>query len=72
MAYALSEVYIVLAWVGLYLGVRYYRELQAEVRRANQLAAAEQQRDRGGREQLALLVDLECFPGAAPHGRFGQ
>ena len=32
-AYAVSHVYVVLAWVGLYLGIKYYRQLQDETRR---------------------------------------
>jgi len=34
LAYSVSYVYVVLAWVGLYLGIKYYRELQEETRRA--------------------------------------
>ncbi|HZH44301.1 MAG TPA: histidine kinase [Lysobacter sp.] len=34
VAYALSNIYVVTAWVGLYLGIKYYRELQSEMRRA--------------------------------------
>ncbi|HEY5805288.1 MAG TPA: histidine kinase [Lysobacter sp.] len=34
IAYALSYIYVVLAWVGLYLGVKYYGQLQDETRRA--------------------------------------
>ncbi|GHE34465.1 sensor histidine kinase [Vulcaniibacterium thermophilum] len=34
VAYALSNIYVVLAWVGLYLGIKYYGQLQAEMRRA--------------------------------------
>lgn len=33
-AYALSNIYVVLAWVGLYLGITYYRQSQDEMRRA--------------------------------------
>jgi two-component system LytT family sensor kinase len=33
VAYALSYIYVVLAWVGLYLGIKYYRQLQDETRR---------------------------------------
>ncbi|MCF7220615.1 sensor histidine kinase [Marilutibacter chinensis] len=32
--YALSNIYVVLAWVGLYLGITYYRQSQDETRRA--------------------------------------
>ena len=34
VAYALSYIYVVLAWVGLYLGIKYYGQLQDETRRA--------------------------------------
>jgi two-component sensor histidine kinase len=34
VAYALSYIYVLLAWVGLYLGIRYYRQLQDETQRA--------------------------------------
>jgi len=34
LAYALSHIYVLLAWVGLYLGIKYYRQLQDETRRA--------------------------------------
>ena len=34
IAYALSYIYVILAWVGLYLGVKYYRQLQDETQRA--------------------------------------
>lgn len=34
VAYALSYIYVVLAWVGLYLGIKYYRQLQDETQRA--------------------------------------
>ncbi len=34
VAYALSYIYVVLAWVGLYLGIKYYRQFQDETRRA--------------------------------------
>ncbi|QDH70211.1 sensor histidine kinase [Marilutibacter alkalisoli] len=33
-SYALSNIYVVLAWVGLYLGITYYRQSQDETRRA--------------------------------------
>jgi len=33
-AYALSYIYVVLAWVGLYMGIKYYRQLQDQTRRA--------------------------------------
>jgi len=33
VAYALSYIYVVLAWVGLYLGIKYYHQLQDETRR---------------------------------------
>ncbi|KAB8180698.1 sensor histidine kinase [Lysobacter maris] len=33
-AYALGNIYVVLAWVGLYLGITYYRKSQDETRRA--------------------------------------
>ena len=33
-AHAVSHVYVVMAWVGLYLGIKYYRQLQEETRRA--------------------------------------
>lgn len=34
VAYAFTYIYVVLAWVGLYLGVKYYRQLQNETQRA--------------------------------------
>ncbi|RDZ27449.1 sensor histidine kinase [Lysobacter silvisoli] len=34
IAYSLSYIYVVLAWVGLYMGVKYYHQLQDETRRA--------------------------------------
>jgi two-component sensor histidine kinase len=34
LAYSLSYIYVVLAWVGLYLGIKYYRQLQDETQRA--------------------------------------
>ncbi|WP_454831234.1 sensor histidine kinase [Pseudoxanthomonas wuyuanensis] len=34
VAYAFTYIYVVLAWVGLYLGVKYYRQLQDETQRA--------------------------------------
>jgi two-component sensor histidine kinase len=34
VAYSLSYIYVVLAWVGLYMGVKYYHQLQDETRRA--------------------------------------
>ena len=34
VAYALTYIYVVLAWVGLYLGIKYYGQLQDETRRA--------------------------------------
>jgi tRNA pseudouridine(38-40) synthase len=34
LAHSLSYIYVVLAWVGLYLGVKYYRQLQDETQRA--------------------------------------
>ena len=34
VAYALGYIYVVLAWVGLYLGIKFYRQLQDETRRA--------------------------------------
>jgi signal transduction histidine kinase len=34
IAYSLSYIYVILAWVGLYLGVKYYRQLQDETQRA--------------------------------------
>jgi signal transduction histidine kinase len=34
VAYALSYIYVLLAWVGLYLGIKYYRQLQDETQRA--------------------------------------
>ena len=34
VAYALSYIYVVLAWVGLYLGIKYYGQLQDETQRA--------------------------------------
>ncbi|WP_187471004.1 sensor histidine kinase [Luteimonas viscosa] len=33
VAYALGYIYVLLAWVGLYLGIRYYRQLQGETER---------------------------------------
>lgn len=34
VAYALGYIYVVLAWVGLYLGVKFYRQMQDEARLA--------------------------------------
>ena len=34
IAYSLTYIYVVLAWVGLYLGIKYYRQLQDETQRA--------------------------------------
>jgi signal transduction histidine kinase len=34
VAFALSHIYVVLAWVGLYMGIKYYGQLQDETRRA--------------------------------------
>ncbi|MDI9240667.1 histidine kinase [Lysobacter sp. LF1] len=34
LAYSLSYIYVVLAWVGMYLGIKYYRQLQDETQRA--------------------------------------
>lgn len=34
VAYALTYIYVLLAWVGLYLGIKYYRQLQDETQRA--------------------------------------
>ena len=34
VAYALNYIYVLLAWVGLYLGIKYYRQLQDETQRA--------------------------------------
>lgn len=34
IAYALSYIYVVMAWVGLYIGIKYYRQLQDETQRA--------------------------------------
>jgi signal transduction histidine kinase len=34
LAHSLSYIYVVLAWVGLYLGIKYYRQLQHETQRA--------------------------------------
>jgi two-component system, LytTR family, sensor kinase len=34
MAYSLSYIYVVLAWAGLYTGIKLYRQLQNETRRA--------------------------------------
>lgn len=33
-AFALSNIYVLLAWIGLYLGIRYYRQLQDETQRS--------------------------------------
>jgi two-component system, LytTR family, sensor kinase len=34
VAYALGYIYVVLAWVGLYLGIKFYRQFQDETQRA--------------------------------------
>jgi two-component system LytT family sensor kinase len=34
LAHSFSYIYVVLAWVGLYLGIKYYRQLQDETQRA--------------------------------------
>lgn len=34
VAYSLSYIYVVLAWVGLYLGIKYYRQFQSETERS--------------------------------------
>ncbi len=34
VAYSLGYIYVVLAWVGLYLGIKYYRQLQDQTERA--------------------------------------
>jgi len=34
VAYSLGYIYVVLAWVGLYLGIKYYRQLQNETERS--------------------------------------
>lgn len=34
IAYSLGYIYVVLAWVGMYLGIKYYRQLQDETERA--------------------------------------
>ncbi|MEL1264167.1 sensor histidine kinase [Pseudoxanthomonas putridarboris] len=34
VAYSLGYIYVVLAWVGMYLGIKYYRQLQNETQRA--------------------------------------
>ena len=49
VAYALGYIYVVLAWVGLYMGVKFYGQLQDETRRA--LAA----RNMAHQAQLKML-----------------
>ena len=34
VAYSLGYIYVVLAWVGLYFGIKYYRQLQSETERS--------------------------------------
>lgn len=34
LAYSFAYIYVVIAWVGLYLGIKYYRQLQRETERA--------------------------------------
>ncbi|MBP7598455.1 MAG: hypothetical protein KA738_06750, partial [Pseudoxanthomonas sp.] len=34
VAYSLGYIYVVLAWVGAYMGIKYYRQLQGETERA--------------------------------------